>query len=407
MDKKKIKEKAREAAKFTYEVIDDIFGKRILIFAYILAALFAGTALFQVFTKYVYEEGFSTADALVATVVHTFTKIWGGILYGVLPGFGVFIVLYCVAKSIRNKNLKLRAEAEAIRKAEEAKRLEEERSRQEEEERLAEEERLKAEELARLMEEAEKARLKAEAEAKQKAAEERMKSVVETTLRTEVDAKFAEEAARRQAEEEAKARAEEEARVKADEEAAIKQAEEKARLKAEAEANQKAAEESMKAVVVTTLRTEVDARFAEESERRKAEEEARLKAEEEARLAAEEARLKSEEDKVESDKTTMAPIDEEELSRYFKAQFKGIGHGENYIPALVRELEIIRRSKPTNVGRAASMIYDSRHMTKRPTKFSDWMRNFYKILDVPLPADLAQTRYKPTEEIRNRLYFLL
>ena len=252
MDKNKIKEKAREAAKFTYEVIDDIFGRRILIFAYILAALFAGTALFQVFTKYVYEEGFSTADALVATIIHTFTKIWGGILYGVLPGFGVFIVLYCVAKSIRNKNLKLRAEAEAIRKAEEAKRLEEERRRQ-----------------------------------------------------------------------------------------------------------------------------------------------------------AEEARLKSEEDKVESDKTTMAPIDVEELSRYFKAQFKGIGHGENYIPALVRELEIIRRSKPTNVGRAASMIYDSRHMTKRPTKFSDWMRNFYKILDVPLPADLAQTRYKPTEEIRNRLYFLL
>ena len=166
MDKKKIKEKAREAAKFTYEVIDDIFGKRILIFAYILAAIFAGTALFQVFTKYVYEEGFSTADALVATIIHTFTKIWGGILYGVLPGFGVFIVLYCVAKSIRNKNLKLRAEAEAVRKAEEAKRLEEERRRQEEEERLAEEERLKAEELARLMEEAEKARLKAEAEAK-------------------------------------------------------------------------------------------------------------------------------------------------------------------------------------------------------------------------------------------------
>ena len=95
MDKNKIKEKAREAAKFTYEVIDDIFGRRILIFAYILAALFAGTALFQVFTKYVYEEWFSTADALVATIIHTFTKIWGGILYGVLPGFGVFIVLYC------------------------------------------------------------------------------------------------------------------------------------------------------------------------------------------------------------------------------------------------------------------------------------------------------------------------
>ena len=30
MDKNKIKEKARDVAKFTYEVIDDIFGKRIL-----------------------------------------------------------------------------------------------------------------------------------------------------------------------------------------------------------------------------------------------------------------------------------------------------------------------------------------------------------------------------------------
>ena len=60
MDKEKIQEKARDVAKFALEVIDDIFGKRILIFAYILAALFAGTSLFQVFTKYVYEEGFST-----------------------------------------------------------------------------------------------------------------------------------------------------------------------------------------------------------------------------------------------------------------------------------------------------------------------------------------------------------
>ena len=112
MDKKKIKEKAREAAKFTYEVIDDIFGKRILIFAYILAAIFAASVIFQVFTKYIYEEGFSTADALVATIIHTLTKIWGGILYGVLPAFGVFIVLYVVAKCIRNKNLRRKAEEE-------------------------------------------------------------------------------------------------------------------------------------------------------------------------------------------------------------------------------------------------------------------------------------------------------
>ncbi len=99
--------------------MDDLFGKRVLTFVYVLAAVFAASVLFQVFTKYVYEEGFSTADALVATVVHTFTKIWGGILYGVLPAFGVFVVLY--VKCIRNKNLRLKAEAEAVQKAEEAK----------------------------------------------------------------------------------------------------------------------------------------------------------------------------------------------------------------------------------------------------------------------------------------------
>ena len=129
MDKKKIQEKARDVAKFTYEVIDDIFGKRILIFAYILAAIFAASVIFQVFTKYIYEEGFSTADALVATIVHTFSKIWVGILYGVLPAFGVFVVLYVVAKCIRNKNLRRKAEEEKIKAEQEAKWREEDAAR--------------------------------------------------------------------------------------------------------------------------------------------------------------------------------------------------------------------------------------------------------------------------------------
>ena len=129
MDKRKIQEKARDVAKFTYEVIDDIFGKRILIFAYILAAIFAASVIFQVFTKYIYEEGFSTADAFVATIVHTFSKIWGGILYGVLPAFGVFVVLYVVAKCIRNKNLRRKAEEEKIKAEQEAKWREEDAAR--------------------------------------------------------------------------------------------------------------------------------------------------------------------------------------------------------------------------------------------------------------------------------------
>lgn len=245
MDKKQIQEKARNIGKFTLEVLDDLFGKRVLTFVYVLATVFAASALFQVFTKYVYEEGFSTADALVATVVHTFTKIWGGILYGVLPAFGVFVVLYAVAKYIRNKNLRLKAEAEAVQKAEEAKRLEEERLRQEEEERKIEEERLKAEKEAKQkteeeerqkarMEAEEKARLKAEAEAEQKAAEERMKNVVATTLKSEVDARFAEESARRRAEEDARLKAEETARLAKEEEQ--RRAAEEERIRAEQEA---------------------------------------------------------------------------------------------------------------------------------------------------------------------------
>ena len=43
MDKEKIQEKARDVAKFAYEVIDDIFGKRVLMLAYILAAIFAAS----------------------------------------------------------------------------------------------------------------------------------------------------------------------------------------------------------------------------------------------------------------------------------------------------------------------------------------------------------------------------
>ena len=80
MDKKQIQEKARNIGKFTQEVLDDLFGKRVLTFVYVLAAVFAASALFQVFTKYVYGEGFSAADALVATVADTFSKVWGGML---------------------------------------------------------------------------------------------------------------------------------------------------------------------------------------------------------------------------------------------------------------------------------------------------------------------------------------
>ena len=102
----------------------------------------------------------------------------------------------------------------------------------------------------------------------------------------------------------------------------------------------------------------------------------------------------------------MAPIDEEKLKLYFKASFKGMGQNINHFPDLVRELEHIRRGSATDVGRAASLIYDSPHMTRRPQTFARWMRAFFEILDVPVPKDMSQNKYEPTKEIKDRLYFL-
>ena len=102
----------------------------------------------------------------------------------------------------------------------------------------------------------------------------------------------------------------------------------------------------------------------------------------------------------------LAPIDEERLKPYFKASFKGMGQNINHFPDLLRELEHIRRGSATDVGRAASLIYDSPHMTRRPQTFAGWMRIFFGILDVPVPKDMSQNKYEPTKEIKDRLYFL-
>ena len=102
----------------------------------------------------------------------------------------------------------------------------------------------------------------------------------------------------------------------------------------------------------------------------------------------------------------LAPIDEDKLKPYFKASFKGMGQNINHFPDLIRELEHIRKGSATDVGRAAYMIYNSSHMTKKPQTFARWMRAFFDILDVPVPKDMSQNKYEPTKEIRDRLYFL-
>lgn len=102
----------------------------------------------------------------------------------------------------------------------------------------------------------------------------------------------------------------------------------------------------------------------------------------------------------------LAPIDEDKLKPYFKASFKGMGQNINHFPDLIRELEHIRKGSATDVGRAAYMIYNSSHMTRKPQTFARWMRAFFEILDVPVPKDMSQNKYEPTKEIKDRLYFL-
>lgn len=395
MDKKQIQEKARNIGKFTLEVLDDLFGKRVLTFVYVLAAVFAASALFQVFTKYVYEEGFSTADALVATVVHTFTKIWGGILYGVLPAFGLFVVLYAVAKYIRNKNLRLKAEAEAVQKAEE------ERLRQEEEERKIEEERLKAEKEAKRkteeeerqkarMEAEEKARLKAEAEAKQKAAEERMKNVVATTLKSEVDARFAEESARRRAEEDARLKAEEAARLAKEEE------------------QRRAAEEER-------IRAEQEARWREEDAARAAKEMEEL------------ARLEWECDKMLMEMEINSPvglvsdpnaddwswrgqkqsgpqkfgvanieIKKKEFRALFTPAFRG-NKGKNIdycsrIEAILEDKQ--EKFSTTELARLALALHETEGVVAEEMSFAKWLAKFCEALSVKPPLETSKNKYR-------------
>ena len=412
MDKKKIQEKTRNVAKFTYEVIDDIFGKRILIFAYILAAIFAASVIFQVFTKYIYEEGFSTADALVATIVHTFTKIWGGILYGVLPAFGVFIVLYVIAKCIRNKNLRLKAEAEAVQEAEIAERLAEECRRQEEEDRWLEEDMLRIQEEVRQQAEEEerqkaqkeaeeKARLKAEAEAEQTAAEERMRNIVATTLRSEVDALFLAESARRKAEEDARLKAEEEVRLAKE-------------------------EEQRKAVEEERIKAEQEARWREEDAARAAKEVEEL------------GRLEWECDKMLMEMEINSPvglvsgpnaddwswrgqkqsgpqkfgvanieIKKKEFRALFTPAFRGNkGKNIDYCSRIESALENkSEKYSITELARLALALHETEGVVAEEMSFPKWLEKFCEALSVKPPLETSKNKYRTDQNIAERYNF--
>lgn len=109
---------------------------------------------------------------------------------------------------------------------------------------------------------------------------------------------------------------------------------------------------------------------------------------------------------VEVTQVIQKPIDEKKLGFYFKASFKGMGQSISQMPNLLEQLEHIRKSTPTDMARVAYMIHESSHVTKLPKGFSKWMRIFFEILDVEVPADISKNKYKPTKEIKEKFYFL-
>ena len=76
------------------------------------------------------------------------------------------------------------------------------------------------------------------------------------------------------------------------------------------------------------------------------------------------------------------------------------------MPNLLEQLERIRKSSPTDMARVAYMIHESPNAIKLPKKFSKWMRIFFEMLDVQVPADISKNKYKPTKEIEEKFYFL-
>lgn len=98
-------------------------------------------------------------------------------------------------------------------------------------------------------------------------------------------------------------------------------------------------------------------------------------------------------------------VDRDELSTYFNAIFKGLRGNPDYFSELVKELESLTSS--TDLGRVAYLIYNStEYVVKRHATFSEWMRAFFKIVDVRCPKDVRENKYKPNATFKNRFYFL-
>jgi hypothetical protein len=104
-------------------------------------------------------------------------------------------------------------------------------------------------------------------------------------------------------------------------------------------------------------------------------------------------------------KKVEAHVNSDELSSYFNAIFKGLHGNPDFFSQLVAEIE--KLTTPTDLGRVAYMIYNcNKYVVKRHSVFSEWMREFFKIVGVRCPKDVRENKYQPNRTFQNRFYFL-
>lgn len=97
-------------------------------------------------------------------------------------------------------------------------------------------------------------------------------------------------------------------------------------------------------------------------------------------------------------------IDVEELSGYFKAQFKGIGGHFDYFSRLVGDMKQLTTQK--EMGMLAVMIRRCPYHIKKHKTFAGWFRAFCKIVNQPCPRDMHPNKYDPSELMRVNFSYL-
>ncbi len=102
----------------------------------------------------------------------------------------------------------------------------------------------------------------------------------------------------------------------------------------------------------------------------------------------------------------LPPINKELLSQYLSAKFKGMGANENYVPQLLKDLEILQKTSPTEVQRFAVMLYESKVMVNKPAQFNEWVKIFFNIVGMEHPKYISRSKHKPTPDMINRYYYI-